>query len=373
VRALLDRILTIYDKIMSIGFTTSLRSAREARRWSQDELARRAKISRTEVSAIETGRTVPSTAVALRLARALGQTVESVFSVAGEGQEAEWAWAPNAASGRFWTAEVAGRTLRYPVEASARATLPHDGRIPAASARRGGARTANVARAPAAGEAGGTLVVAGCDPAVGILAEELRRRKVRLLPFVRSSRRALELLAARRVHVAGVHLTESTSENLAAARRAAGVELGAVHLTRWSEGVALAPGLRVASARAAVRARLRWVGRDEGSGARACMDALLDGRHPPQGFDRTASDHRGVVETIRTGWAQAGVCVEIAAEEGGLGFLSVRTATYDLCFLPETADDPRLEALLDAVRGSTFRRTLSDLPGYDPRDAGALA
>jgi molybdate-binding protein len=103
------------------------------------------------------------------------------------------------------------------------------------------------------------------------------------------------------------------------------------------------------------------------------MDSLLEGMQPPEGYDRTASDHRGVVETIRTGWAQAGVCVEIAAADGGLEFLPVRSATYDLCFLPEVADDPRIEALLDAVRGSGFRRMLSDLPGYDPSEAGALA
>jgi hypothetical protein len=51
----------------------------------------------------------------------------------------------------------------------------------------------------------------------------------------------------------------------------------------------------------------------------------------------------------------------------------VREATYDLCFLREMEDDPRVDALLDAVRASSFRRLLSELPGYDPRDAGALA
>ena len=356
------RILSLYDGIMAHALQTALRAAREARRWSQEELARRAGVSRAEVSAIETGRTVPSTAVALSLGRALGRSVESIFSLAGEGPSADWAWEPHGRGERFWLADVGGRTFRYPVEASARATLSHDG---VASPR---ARLVPLAGGPAER----TLVVAGCDPAVGILAEELRRSRVRVLPFVRSSRRALELLAARRVHAAGVHLGETSGENLRAARGALGEDLRIVHVTRWSEGVALTPGLGVGSARAAVKARLRWVGRDEGSGARACMDSLLEGRAPPQGYDRTASDHHGVVETIRTGWAQAGVCVQLAAEEGGLDFLPVRSATYDLCFLPEMSDDPRLEALLDAVRGSGFRRILSELPGYDPEAAGAL-
>jgi molybdate-binding protein/transcriptional regulator with XRE-family HTH domain len=347
---------------MSGTLNNSLKAARESRRWSQEELARRAGVSRAEVSAIETGRTVPSVGVALSLARALGRNLESMFSLADAGPDPDWAWEPGVPQGRYWLAEVLGGTRRYPVESSARATVPHDG----VASRAAGGTSDPV-------EAERTLVVAGCDPAVGILAEQLRRARVRVLPFVRSSRRALEMLAERRVHVAGVHLGESTEENLRIAETVAGTELRVIHVTRWREGVALAPGLGLASARSAVSARLRWVGRDEGSGARACMDALLEGSGPPEGYDRTASDHRGVVETIRTGWAQAGVCVELAAEEGGLEFLPVRSANYDLCFLPEAADDPRVEALLDAVRGSAFRRALSDLPGYDPRDAGALA
>lgn len=79
------------------------------------------------------------------------------------------------------------------------------------------------------------------------------------------------------------------------------------------------------------------------------------------------------METIRTGWAQAGVCVEIAAAEGGLDYLPVRTAAYDLCFPAELEDDPRIEALLDVVRSMGFRRLMGELPGYDPRDAGELA
>jgi molybdate-binding protein/transcriptional regulator with XRE-family HTH domain len=354
---------------------SKLKATREVRGWTQEELARRAGVSRAEVSAIETGRAVPSTAVALLLARALERGVEALFALS-DAPAADWAWEPHLSDGRFWAAQAYGRTLRYPVEAGARAALPHDGvdRAAGAATAAGTADSSNRRRpADAAAHAETTLVVAGCDPAVGILAEALRRAGVRALPFVRSSRRALELLAARRVHVAGVHLAETTAANVLSARAVAGAGLRAVHVARWSEGVALAPGLGLDSTRTVARAGLRWVGRDEGSGARACMDLLLEGRAPPEGYDRVASDHRGVVETIRTGWAQAGVCVEIAAQEGGLDFLPVREATYDLCFLREMEDDPRVDALLDAVRASSFRRLLSELPGYDPRDAGALA
>lgn len=334
-----------------------LRRAREARGWSQHALAVRAGVSRAEISAIETGRLVPSTSVALALAGALGGRVEDLFSLTSASEA--WAWTPRGRGGRFWLAEVSGRILRYPGEATALGTLAHDG-------------TTDAADGPRAGSAS-TLVLAGCDPAVGILAAPLHRMGVRLLPFTRSSGRALELLGAGRVHVAGLHLADSSESNAALARARLGPGYRVMHLTRWTEGLALAPGLEVGTPAAAVRGGLRWVGREEGSGARQCLDALWDGWEPREGAARMAADHGGVVEAIRAGWAQAGVCEQLAAEEAGLDFLPLRAESYDLCFCEDLEADPRLKALLETVRSQAFRRVASELPGHDARRAGALA
>ena len=51
---------------------------------SQQELAVRAGISRQAFAAVESGKSAPSTSVALRLARALNTTVENLFSLADE-------------------------------------------------------------------------------------------------------------------------------------------------------------------------------------------------------------------------------------------------------------------------------------------------
>jgi molybdate-binding protein len=133
--------------------------------------------------------------------------------------------------------------------------------------------------------------------------------------------------------------------------------------------VALGRGRRVGSVREAARAGLRWVGREEGSGARQCLDELLGGGRPPR---RLARDHRGVAEAVRAGWADAGVCLRLAVEEAGLDFLPVRVEAYDLCFPDRWRDDPRAEALLRAVRSASYRRLLGELPGYDSAGAGDL-
>jgi molybdate-binding protein len=200
---------------------------------------------------------------------------------------------------------------------------------------------------------------------VGLLAELLRPSRVRVLPFLRSSGRALELLRQRRVHVAGVHLAGTVEGNEREVRERLGPGYRLLSVARWREGVALGPGTGVRNLRGLLEAGLRWVGREEGSGARRCFDDLLDGREPPEGYHHVASDHRGVAETIRTGWAQAGVCVELVAEGAELDFLPVRTEAYDLCFPTELEGDPRLRALVAVVRSRRFRGLLDGLPGYE--------
>ena len=56
-----------------------LRERREARGWSQAELAERLAVSRQTVNAIETGKYDPSLPLAFKLARLFGEPIESLF------------------------------------------------------------------------------------------------------------------------------------------------------------------------------------------------------------------------------------------------------------------------------------------------------
>jgi molybdate-binding protein len=118
-----------------------------------------------------------------------------------------------------------------------------------------------------------------------------------------------------------------------------------------------------------VDSKLRWVGREPGSGARQCLDQVFDGRPAPK---RLARDHRGVAEAIRCGWADVGVCLQLVSEESGLEFLSVRDETYDVCFASGFETDPRLFALSQVLRSKAYRQTLGELPGYDVSHTGEI-
>lgn len=329
-----------------------VRERRVARGWSQQELADRATIARASVSAIEMGRLVPSAAAALALAAALDCRVEDLFRLGDQSTtEPTWAWRSARLTARYWQAEVAGREWLYPVEPTYAGTLPHDGLFD------GPTVLSRVETLPP------TLVMATCDPAVGLLSSELSRASgLRLLPLVRSSRAALRLLQEQKVHVAGLHLgPEGTDENAAVVREMLGPGYRLVRVAAWDEGIVTAGDRKLSSARAARRARFKWVGREPGSGARQCFEEVLGSSVSPR---RIALDHRGVAEAVRAGWADAGICLRLVGEEASLEFLHVRSEAYDLCYPEYLENDARLRALLTALRGPRYRGQLADLAGY---------
>ena len=66
---------------MADALANTVREAREAKGWTQAELAERIGVSRKTVNTVENAVFVPSTVIALKLANALGQPVEGLFSL----------------------------------------------------------------------------------------------------------------------------------------------------------------------------------------------------------------------------------------------------------------------------------------------------
>jgi molybdate-binding protein/transcriptional regulator with XRE-family HTH domain len=344
---------------MIVAQANTLADLRIARGWSQALLAEKSGVSRTGVSAIETGRLVPSVAAALRLAAALGVSVEAVFG-AGEARAGEtWAWQPNAPDTRCWRASVKGQVLAYPFEPTAAGSIPHDA----------------VGRDEARSRPERTLVIAGCDPLVGLLAHEISERHgLRVLPLLRSSGDALDLLRRGLVHVAGLHWTDAggRSANDAAVRRGAGAGYRLLHQMRWDSGIAVGHGRKEQSASAVLRARMRWVNREEGSAARRALDVLLAARPRPAGYQRVVRDHRSVATIVSSGWAEAGICVKPAAAEARVRFIPLHEEAYELCVADDQFDDPRIEALVATLQSTAYRRLIADVPGCVSRETGTV-
>ncbi len=320
-------------------------------------------IPRSSVSAIEAGRLTPSVTAALAVAKALERGVEELF---GGGQAPglegdEWAWQPGFETIRYWAAETGGRRLLYPAEPLAGGAWPHDGLCRDGVLHEHGKR-----------DASRTLVLAGCDPAAGLLAAEYAAAAgFRLLAFSRGGGAALDLLARGVVHVAALH--RSTAErplrNLETVRERLGGGYRLLRCVDWQEGIALPAADRTRSVRSCARNIRRWAAREKGAAARECLDDLLE---KPVGNQRVVTSHAAVAEMVRGGWAQAGVCVRLCAEEAGLRFLPVRTESLDLCFPAALEHDPRIQALIRLLRSHAYRRLVDDLPGYDAARCGEM-
>jgi putative molybdopterin biosynthesis protein len=344
------------------AIVNSLRSMRTRRGWTQAQLAERAGISRTAVTAIEGNQLVPSVAAALALAEALETSVEAIFGrPPAAANPTVWAQQPTRPNTRYWHAEVAGRSVHYPAEVAPMTALLPDG-----------VADTNSNPPETSLAAGETLVIACCDPAAGLLASLFGRTSgLRLLVLARSSQQALDLMRRGLVHVAGLHFStrDEPRQNAKVVRDKLGDGYQLLRMAGWQEGIAATPTLKLRSVQGALQSKLTWIGREAGSGARQCLDRLFEKRRGPR---RVAHHHRGVAEAVQSGWADAGVCLRLVSEEAGLDFLPVQEEAYDACFPAAILHDRRIQAFLGVVRSTEYRRLLGTLPGYDTSEAGNL-
>lgn len=356
-----------------------LAAIRRDRGVSASELAKRAGVGRQTVYAIEAGDYVPNTAVALRLARALDAGVEDLFALVEPPQEAEAV-----------TADVLGMEVRegLPVRlcrAGARLiAVPSTAEavfLPVADATVGGAvrpgrRSVRLAHSL---EEDGRLAIAGCDPAVSLIARFLLRASVELIPAPSNSSQAIEWLRQRRVHIAGSHLTGagSAEANIAAIRRAfprGGVAV--VTLAEWEEGLVTAAGnpKRIRSIADLARPGVRFVNREAGSGSRRLLDAELDRLKVPasavRGYRSEARAHLSAARFVHEGVADCCIATRAAAIAFGLGFVPLRTERYDLAIRSEFLVLPAVQRFLDVLADLRVRRELEMFACYDVRRTG---
>ncbi len=117
-----------------------------------------------------------------------------------------------------------------------------------------------------------------------------------------------------------------------------------------------------------------FINRQKGSGTRVLLDHELRLREISPGdipgYEREATTHIGVALAVKTGEAEAGMCVYSAAKALGLPFVPVAKERYELAIRREHMEDPRIRSLLDAIRSPHFREVLGRLGGYDDSITG---
>jgi len=227
------------------GTGIRLRLARQARGFSQQQVASMAGVTRQAVSAVESGISDPSLRVAFALSRALGLTMEELFGtdesvVPVTAREI----APLGGKGARVTLALVGDghvALPLQGETVTRAGfLPAGGLVTEAGRDRGRqTRTVRPIQPPRP-----TLVAAGCDPALPLLEEPLGLLDppIAFTWWPCPSREALALAAEGLVHVAGTHLRGPGSEyNIGPAADLLPRGGEVIGFCAWQEGLVLRP------------------------------------------------------------------------------------------------------------------------------------
>ncbi len=376
---------------MASSIHNSLQRHRTARGWTQAQLGERAGITRQSYAAIESGRSVPSTEVALRLARALGLPVEDVFTLPSEDDgeliSVRSGFGPMG-PGRIRLARVGGETLAFPLESGGRHSgVLADGVVesgslgfageegaPRESVARPSLRSLRPPRPPA------ELVLVGCDPAMGLLATFLgEEHGIEVLWIPTGSRRALETLAAGRAHVAGIHLPEPEGRgyNRGWVDRLVPFPASRVRFATWEQCLVLAPGnpLGIQGVRDLTRPGVRLLNREPGSGSRVLLQLQCEAEGVPvealAGFQETAaSSHEAVGSGVAAGAADAGVAIRAIARNRGLGAVTLAWEPFELVLPDHFRDLEAMQILLATLRRPVLQRQVEALGGYDTAGMG---
>lgn len=339
---------------MAVVEPSALRERRRECGLTQAELAARAGVSRQLVAAVETRHNTPAVDAALRLARVLATTVEQLF---GETRVDVLAALGGALpDGRpLRVGRVAGRLVAT--------ELADHGTAGTGWAKPDGLLEAGKLRLfPGAVPAG--IVVAGCDPALGIAEAMLDGHGPRsLLAISAPTGTALRALQGGRVHAAVVH-------GRAGALPEAPVPALRWHLARWQVGLAIAAKAGGDSLESVLGRNLRVVQRDPAAASqqafeRAVASVGLD--RPPAG--PSASGH---IDAARIAAAIDGAAVttEAAARAFNLRFFALEDHTVEIWLAHQWLEHPGTDALAELLASAAFTQRLAHLAGYDLAGCG---
>ena len=352
-----------------MSLVSTVRQLRRARGLSQAELAELVGVSRQALSAVESEKQVPSTALALRLARALDCCVEDLFQLPPSSVvQAVLADLPNRPSGhRVVVGRVGDVLVAHPI---------HDPRKPADGLVLE-ARGAHVRVEPLSQGVRQRIFVAGCAPLLGLLAERFNEQQKQFTAtwVPANSENSLDLLRRGLVHVAGVHL--ATVDDDTAHRDAARVALGArgasvTNLTCWNQGWIVAPGNPLGvGAVANLREGLIVARREAGSGSQRMLRELLLSAQTELQWGPTARDHDEVARMVQWHAADAGVAIEAVAHAQGLDFVPLSHERFDLIAPADFVDEAPFVDLLQVMSSAGFRREAASFTGYDMSRTGA--
>jgi excisionase family DNA binding protein len=124
-----------------------------------------------------------------------------------------------------------------------------------------------------------------------------------------------------------------------------------------------------------VTGRLRFAERQPLSGTFRLVERLLDEQGLSlEGLDRVGpfSEHMSLALAIRTGQADAGVGIRVAADQCGLGFIPLHTESYKLAIPAGFFSSPGIARFMEVVLAGIEAESRHGVPGYGFANLGRI-
>jgi len=358
----------------------NLKAMRKARGLSQSELARLAGVQRQAIYDLESGRYMPNTSVALRLAKHLRCRVEDLFAVEEPdlSQPVTLVGEASPAGSRLRLGRVRDRLVGFPVDGKEMLNDTLQAADGFFNPDNGSIRLFQ-----SESRLGQTALLLGCDPAFAILAShvEHRSREARVIWRFSSSFKALEGLASGVAHAAGTHLHNSRhgEANLILARNS--LQKGKATVIAFSffeEGLMVAPGnpREFRTVADLARSGLRLVNREEGAALRILLDEHLARAgvrtEAIGGYNKLVANHTQGALMVTYGLADAALGLRVIATAHGLDFVPIEAVRCDLVIPDDLTEHPAVKVVLDVLQSRAFREELASLPGYESSVTGKV-
>lgn len=323
---------------------------------TQAELAQRARVSRQLIAAVEAGHNTPAVDAAVRIAQALATTVEQLFAPAVE-----------------TIVSALGDQLREgaPVrvgrvgERIVAAELPDHG-----AAGGGWASADGVIDGDAVRLFDGTsverFVLAGCDPALGIVEAMLAGLgPCSLLALHAPTDTALRSLADRHVHAAAVHApADQLPDPPSLVTR--------LHLASWQVGVAVAGDLSARTLEGLLDRSVAIVQRDPTAASQQALTRAIGrlDRDIPSGPRAAGHIDAARQATIR---GCAAITTEAAAHTFDLRFIPLERHIVEIWVADEWTRHPGMESLGNLLTSRAFTGRVAAFGGYDLTQTGTVS
>jgi len=223
-------------------------------------------------------------------------------------------------------------------------------------------------------DAENALIVTGShDPVLDYLTDLLRPTGVSLISTHVGSMGGILALKKDECHAAPAHLlADDGGYNIPYLQKyLPGTAVDLICVAGRQQGVVSRTGISFADLPGHM-----FINRQKGSGTRMLLDyELKKAKIDPsalQGYEREVTTHIAVALAVKSGEADAGLCVYSAAKALGLPFVPVSQERYELAIRHEHAGDHRVQELISVIRSEQFKEILNNLGGYDISETGAM-